>query len=723
MEPAQAATTSKVKLPDGRIVPDVPRGTSQTVLYDTLVRAGQLDSETATSWLNTAREEIKLSRQPQRGQGGPQGAFGPAGPPTPLGADPRAAMPPAPVGSPITNELRGSPPSYGQGGASMGQTVEDIGGAVGRNMDIPGGIAGAALGAKLGTVGGLPGMVGGGIVGGGIGTFGGSIATDYIESGEPDFSEASKDSLISMGFDVATLGTLKLFKPAARAMGFGPEEISALWGKLSKTVDPKALPVGSSESLQQTQNLLQESGGSLRAAQAAQQGENRIGNVAEALSEVGVGSGGYYKRLDATNTETIANRLQSMMNDAFERGALETDRVGAYVYGAIQGGRKAATALYGKGMKEITQKYGLKRVNAANYWLALNKFRATGDRSFGSIYGEETLKFVDEWMGTLGKLDTMPVSDITDLQKVINDKIRNMGAFDSPAEMKRAARELAELSKAFRETTYKSFSNINPQLGENARQLNADYGKAMDGLLPELNKSSIVSGSKEAYEGIAVSLRGKNPDTIKKFLTSIDVAYEQAAKEGLDMTTVGGVATAKEAKAVIKAGYLKSIFGETPDTLKAFTTGQRNLAVDLEKNSAAVKLILGEDYNTYKMLVNALNESSRTQGSGIGSLVLRSKEAGAAGDVGQIALGGSVAVASSLFAGLSIFLGPVLLRKMVSSPAAVRRLIAGNKRISAATAAGKVASVSTIVEETLSGIMGSFNEEEQAEIRQSMRQQ
>lgn len=722
MEPAEATTTSKVKLPDGRIVPDVPRGTSQTALYDTLVRAGQLDPETATSWLNTAREEVKLSRQPQRGQGGPQGAFGPAGPPTPLGADPRAAMPPAPVGSPITNELRGSPPPYAQGGASMGQTVEDISGAVGRNMDIPGGIAGAALGAKLGTVGGLPGMVGGGIVGGGIGTFGGSIATDYIESGEPDFSEAAKDSLISMGFDIATLGTLKLFKPAARAMGFGPEEISALWGKLSKTVDPKALPVGSPESLQQTQNLLQESGGSLRAAQAAQKGENQIGNVAEALAEVGVGSGGYYKRLDATNTETIANRLQSMMNDAFEKGALETNKVGEYVYGAIQGGRKAATALYGKGMKEITQKYGLKRVNAANYWLALNKFRATGDRSFGSIYGEETLKFVDEWMGTLGKLDTMPVSDITDLQKVINDKIRNMGAFDSTAEMKRASRELAELSKAFRETTYKSFSNINPQLGENARQLNSDYGKAMDGLLPELNKSSVVSGSKEGYEGIAVSLRGKNPDTIKKFLTSIDVAYEQAAKEGLDMTTVGGVATAKEAKALIKAGYLKSIFGETPDTLKAFTTGQRNLAVDLEKNSAAVKLILGEDYNTYKMLVNALNESSRTQGSGIGSLVLRSKEAGAAADIGQVAVGGTVALAS-IPAALAIFLGPILLRKMVSSPAAVRRLIAGKKRIAAATAAGKVASVSTIVEETLSGIMGSFNEEEQAEIRQSMRQQ
>ena len=188
------------------------------------------------------------------------------------------------------------------------------------------------------------------------------------------------------------------------------------------------------------------------------------------------------------------------------------------------------------------------------------------------------------------------------------------------------------------------------------------------------------------------------------------------------MTTVGGVATAKEAKAVIKAGYLKSIFGETPDTLKAFTTGQRNLAVDLEKNSAAVKLILGEDYNTYKMLVNALNESSRKQGSGIGSLVLRSKEAGAAADIGQLAVGGTVALAS-VPAALAIFLGPMLLRKMVSSPAAVRRLIAGKKRIAAATAAGKVASVSTIVEETLSGIMGSFNEEEQAEIRQSMRQQ
>ena len=711
MEPVEATTTSKVKLPDGRIVPDVPRGTSQTALYDTLVRAGQLDSETATSWLNTAREEVKLSRQPQRGQGGPQGAFGPAGPPTPLGADPRAAMPPAPVGSPITNELRGSPPPYAQGGASMGQTVEDIGGAVGRNMDIPGGIAGAALGAKLGTVGGIPGMIGGGIVGGGIGTFGGSIATDYIESGEPDFSEAAKDSLISMGFDIATLGTLKLFKPAARAMGFGPEEISALWGKLSKTMDPKALPVGSPESLQQTQNLLQESGGSLRAAQAAQKGENQIGNVAEALAEVGVGSGGYYKKLDATNTETIANRLQIMMNDAFEKGALETNKVGEYVYGAIQGGKKAATKLYSDGLDKITQQYGKKQLNAANYWLGLKSFRNKGQKDYGSDYSPETLKFVDEWMDTLGKLDTMSVESVLGMQKQINRRIRDMGAFSNTAEMQAASRELAELSKTFRETTYKSFDNINP-----------DYGKAIDGLLPELNKSSVVSGSKEGYESIASSLRGKNPDTIKKFLTSIDVAYEQAAKSGIDMTTVGGVATAKEAKAVIKAGYLKSIFGETPDTLKAFTTGQRNLAVDLEKNSAAVKLILGEDYNTYKMLVNALNESSRKQGSGIGSLVLRSKEAGAAADIGQLAVGGTVALAS-VPAALAIFLGPMLLRKMVSSPAAVRRLIAGKKRIAAATAAGKVASVSTIVEETLSGIMGSFNEEEQAEIRQSMRQQ
>ena len=52
---------------------------------------------------------------------------------------------------------------------------------------------------------------------------------------------------------------------------------------------------------------------------------------------------------------------------------------------------------------------------------------------------------------------------------------------------------------------------------------------------------------------------------------------------------------------------------------------------------------------------------------------------------------------------------------------AVRALMDGNKRASAAKMAGKFESVSKIMEETFGGIMNMFSEDDQAEIRNSLR--
>lgn len=91
---------------------------------------------------------------------------------------------------------------------------QDVGDFLKGNMEIPlglgGSLAGAAAGIPLGPVG----MIAGGILGGSAGTGAGSLTSDVLQGKDLDFQEAVKESLISAGFDVATLGLGKVLKPA-----------------------------------------------------------------------------------------------------------------------------------------------------------------------------------------------------------------------------------------------------------------------------------------------------------------------------------------------------------------------------------------------------------------------------------------------------------------------------------------------------------------------------
>ena len=144
---------------------------------------------------------------------------------------------------------------------------QDAGNFLKENMEIPMGLGGSLAGAAAGIPFGPVGMIAGGILGGSAGTGAGSLTSDVLQGKDLDFQEAVKESLISAGFDVATLGLGKVLKPAylsaKAALGYTPKEVA-------EEIIKEGLETGSTESLKATQKILEEGGASLTRYQTGQ---------------------------------------------------------------------------------------------------------------------------------------------------------------------------------------------------------------------------------------------------------------------------------------------------------------------------------------------------------------------------------------------------------------------------------------------------------------------
>lgn len=661
-----------VELPDGRIVEDVPDDVTQAQLLDLLSQNGLIDQEQFTEWSAPAKE------------------------PTPSTDSVQSRLP-------LSMRTEGLP-------ATRPETYENLA----QYADIPGGIAGASLGAKAGTPFGPAGVFGGTVVGGAAGTFAGSIIGDFLSGDEVDFTDATKDAALSAGIDAATLGAASKFKAVAKALGYGPEEMTKLWQ--SFTAPPatapgtmRALPVGSEASLRQTQSVLESGGGSLTAYQTGRASGTR--QIMEGIGQIGVFSAPMYRVLEERNAGTISDLLQKLINDSVD---MPSESMGALVHGVINAGKDAASTMYDDAIKTVQQKIGNKRVLAKPLLGRLRNFRQLNTNNLGVNLDETTQKIINEWETKLTNSTELRINDLLDMQKRLNTQINQLSEFGQ-TQNSVASRELAELSGNLRKTIRAMIDNVDPAAGKLYRNANKAFGEAMDGLLPKLNANVIRQADKGDYESIARVLEGRNPDKIEAFIKSIETAFNQAKIAGVE---IGDIGTAEAAKAAIRGGFLKNIFGEV--TQGGFDPARfANLAKRYEKpaNVRAAKAILGNDWPQFKALINAMAESTNKQTGFIGSLVLRSKEAQAA----QAGLGGFAVGTGSPLAGGAVFLGPVMLAKIASSPSAVRALLNGNKRANAAMLGGKVGVASSIMEETFKSIMDMLPEEDQAEVRNSMR--
>lgn len=695
--------TFDVRLPNGSVIKGIPKGTSKDVIKDKAIKSGLA---TAADFGAAVAEEA------------------PAPMPAPASVSPAEAL--------AQQNLSRLPASVRQGGVELSTenlpTPSSMASAVAANMDIPGGIAGAMTGAKLGTPAGLPGIIGGGVVGGAVGTFGGSIVSDYLEAEDVDLTDATKKAAMSAGFDMATLGLATKFKPVARAMGFGPDELTDLWRTISgpdpfARTAPQVFPVGSPESLRQTQSLLESGGGSLTAFQTGN--ANALQNISEGIGRIGIGSSSVFKNLDQRNAATIGQELQKMMDDSL----IPSENMGSMVYGVIQAGKDAAQSLYDTATTEAGAQIGNQvRFNTGPIVAEMKRFVKNAKTDWGKDLSPETLELIGTWQRRLGQAgpgknspDFVPSIDYKSLmafQRRLNNEVSELGknAFGK-TQATPASRELAQLSKLIRERTSSLVSAVDPDAGAALKAANKAYGEAMDGILPKINANVIAQADKGSYESIAKVIEGSNPNQIEAFMKSIDVSFNNARLAGIDTSTLD-VPSAEAARAAVKAGWLKNMFSDvTTDGFDPAKFASKASEFKRPINARRAKAVLGDDYATFQMLLNAMAESTKQRTGFVGSLVLRSKEAGAIQGVAA----GVAAASSALPAAGAIFLGPVLLAKAATNPAAVRALLDGNRRAATALAAGKISVASDITSNTMTSVMNMFSEEDQAEIRNSYR--
>jgi hypothetical protein len=611
---------------------------------------------------------------------------------------------------------------------------QDVGDFLKGNMEIPLGLGGSLAGAAAGIPLGPPGMVAGGIIGGSVGTGAGSLTSDVLEGKELDFQSAVKEALISAGFDVATLTLGKYLKgpylAAKAALGYGPKEVA-------EEIIKEGLETGSAESLKATQKILEESGSSLTRYQTGQ--ASSLAVFAEKIGDAGLLSG-----KEATgNVKKVNEAAQSALNDIanavdLRTGASPSDLGGA-MFDILSAGRSALSDSYGDGLDSIMSQVKNRTVNTAGIKKQLESYLKqntikTSDVVDGKVVTKDkillddaTIAYIEkELAGTL-EYGNMSAQALIRLDKMMSAQMRQFGTKGTQNYNSVADGELIALQGILKDSFINTLKQADPKMAKEYALLKTSYKEGLSGLLPMLNKNTIMRAEIGDYKALGAMLTTQsNSDKIQGFMKSIDEAYKEIGKrEGLPSEIAYG--TAKEAKQVIKQSFLRNLIPDvsSPD----FDISRYNsLAAQFSKPDAdkRLKVIMGEDYARTKQIFNLFSEASKRPEGNFGTLFLRGKEfqalQGLSSSVGAGAgvaiTGGALGAMVGAFVAPSIVLAtPIFLSKAASNPKAVNKLLAFEKMtFKSPEAMEKFASF--IVSDT----MDALSEEEQAEMRNYFRQ-
>jgi len=616
---------------------------------------------------------------------------------------------------------------------------KDIYNYVKANMDLPLGLAGALKGAKVGGRFGPAGATIGGIGGGAFGTFGGSLASDVItDKEELDYNSAVDKALMSIGFDIATLGTWKAVKPAfvaaKKALGFTPKEVAEQITAIPK----QGLEAGTPESLQATQQILQEGGASLTRFQTGQASALEV--FAEKLGEAGLGSG----KIALENADKVNKATQAALNDITAGSVIRTGaspvELGEAVLDVVTAGRMALSDAYGEGLEQLGKDIINKKINTGGIKRQLLRFQnqnkvltedfvesvdeATGkivmkpvSKKISSLH-PKTDDFINEQLGGVFEYGNMSAKALIDIDKMMTRRMKEFGDINSKNYNATVHNELGELQNMIKEGILKSLSQADAKAAEKYALLKKDYSEGMKGLLPKINKNVIRNAEDGSYDALGKLLTTQtNVSKIQNMLNSVDNAYKELAKtEGLPAEIP--YASAKEAKKAIRQSFIKNLVPNV-NSADFDISSYADLASRFSKpaDQARLKVIMGEDYGRVKQIFNVMAEASKKPEGSLGTLFLRNKEYQSLAGMAAVGTAGTVGGAPLAIGTAAAVLGtPIFLAKASSNPKAVNRLLAFNKAKFKSDQAREKAALFIV-----SDVMDALSDEEQAEIRNQFR--
>jgi len=639
------------------------------------------------------------------------------------------------------------PPEKRRGMGATGEGV-DVGQFLQENLDIPASIAGGIAGAKLAAPTMNPFVIGtSAVAGAALGTFAGSLGSDVLTGEDLQYQEAVDKTLDSIQMDVATLGAIRALKipfmAAKKALGHTPDETAKLLLKKAR----EGMEAGTPESLQASQRLLQEKGATLSRSQTGQ--ASALETFSEKIGQAGLLSETTYLNKVADTDRAVQETLNEIVEKVTMRGDASPREMGEAMYDTINAGRLALSDSYGDGLTVIQEGLKNKVVNVSpikkklNSYLNANKITSVGVedvvpsgspfagkqatqrevRKTTSTLDKDTVKFINDKMSGILKLPNMKAADVIEMDRLLSAEIRKFGDVNSGMYNSTAQKELGDVIDMLKDSYIATIKQADSSSAAQYAKLKTNYKTARDNLLPQITTGVIKKAGNNDYDALGRMLTTQsNASKVNEFMKSIDEAYKQIGKRDALPAEIP-YSSAKEAKQIIKQGYLKNIF---PDSSSPDFKIQdyANLAEKYSKpaNADMLKVITGKDYPRVKQLMNVMSEASFKPDGNLGTLFLRSKEYSGAGKVMQVVLPTVGAAAGGFLtagAGLAAVLAtPVFLAKAAFNPKVVNKMLAFDKvKFKSPSAMEKAAA--TIIDDLVRGM----NDYEAAQFRAELENQ
>jgi hypothetical protein len=536
---------------------------------------------------------------------------------------------------------------------------------------------------------------------------------DTRKGEEPSIGASALAGAESIGIDLVTLGAAKVGLPMLRMMGFASDEATDLIEHAGKV---EALPPGTQESLRQTQSILRQSGQEAASLSAAQTGNvNRFLGIFENVMDNAPITGG--RAVERANANNAA--VQSAFLDLVRDGrtiAPGNNSYGVFVNNAVKAGKSALSNNYIRSLDSFSQSFGdrqvkpdllLKKLQQLQSEIQISaivaKKRKVGTprtQAESALTAEEIavrekpVPFVQSVSQTFDpqaaemlskQIDifsndviTMPIDSLIKLEKSLRQGISGKGKFDGSAAPNPVLdANLATMADAVQEALELTLRRANPKAAEDYASLKTAYKEGLADLVPPVNMGDIKQAGSGYFEAAGRTLlEGGSKSQVDAYLNTIRRSYAELRRAG---GNVKGLTykNADEAIEAMRRGYVENLMPNVNNPNFDINDYKR-LATEAEKPSVKEiqQSIMGEDYDRFKALLNAMSDAGSNDGSLFGALLLNSKTTSTISGLATMgagaATGGPLGAAA---AGLGWLVAPGVVQRIVSSPKAVNQLL------------------------------------------------
>jgi hypothetical protein len=527
-----------------------------------------------------------------------------------------------------------------------------------------GGVAGFALGGPLGAV-----------AGAGLGGSAGAVLEDIVRKEASDF----KDILIEGGTQAAfEAGGGLVARVGGQLVRFAPDVLRAF--NITNAVDPaiaakqllergapQAPIAGTTESLQATQQLLAERGGTLSKAQTGLAGT--ASRFMENIGRIGLTGSGRFELVQQKNQQIIQDALNNVVEGVSGR-VRDPSEIGELYIDTLNAGRRALSAQYGEGLDAVKNNFGNAAVNVraikTKAQQALDDASSMFDESGASLLEPETQRILQD---IVTQSDTVPAIKLLEFLKVTNQRSAELLDPAGKGYNSIASAQVEEfLENNFRPFVAGQLERINPKAFETYSSLNRSYSQSKNALSPELLKAVARKGKREDFVGVGQALFGtSNKESVKKAFA----ALAEAKRLNPELNTL-------EATDALRQGYLTQLIGGQNREFANIVKAERQLNNNANMQSMFNE-VLGVSATPVRKLINAATDVSDKPSEGFLGLLLRGKEAQSLAALGTLYAGESAAGLAGIGGALALLSTPAVFARISTNPKAVTKLLNINK--------------------------------------------